>query len=317
MRFDYGSFNRGLSYEETHFAETFKEWGYEVIHFDFVELARRFGKSRMNEMLRECALRTNPDLAFFVLFRDEVEPESIEFLRRHDVITVNWFCDDQWRYEGYSRYWAPYFDFVTTTSEDALLRYMTDGHTNVIKTQWGFNPYIFRARKPLAETKSRDVVFVGQPHGNRKEIVDLLRRRGLAVDAYGYGWPSGRIIYSDMIELYSKSRIVLGLSNGSARDVPQIKGRDFEVPGAGACHITAHHPELSRYFAIGREIVCYSDVEELASVCRDLLHTGLYDEIAQAGRDRAWQEHTYVHRFSEIFDHCHFRKLDSREHVCA
>ncbi len=316
MRYDYGSRRRGLSYEETHFAGTLKDWGYEVVHFDFVELARRYGTGRMNEMLRECAVRTTPDIAFFVLFRDELEPDTIQFLREQDVLTINWFCDDQWRYESFSRSWAPFFDMVTTTSDAAFYRYLADGYDNVLKTQWAFNPYIFK-REASPRVKDLDITFVGQPHGDRREVISALIDNGLRVEAYGYGWPNGRISYGRMIELYRRSAIVLGLSNDSSGEVQQIKGRDFEVPAVRACHATAYHPELGGYFEIGREIVCYEGVDELIGLCHELLASRQHEEIARAGLERAWREHTYVHRFGEIFSAAGLCQIDSREQLCV
>lgn len=306
---DYGNPKRGLSYETIHFAGSLIEDGYEVLLFDFPSILRRHGRKSMNGMLRECAARLHPDMAFFVLFAEEIDPDVVEYIGGQGIPTFNWFCDDHWRYDSFSSRWAPSFSLVSTTSRNAYERYRRDGHKNVLKTQWGFNPYAFERVRPLPRPPQRDVVFIGQPHGDRKRVVRLLQREGLHVDTYGHGWPNGRVTFAQLVDLFSASKVVLGLSNDRLGTINQIKGRDFEAPAAGALYLVANNPELEEYLAPGKEIATYSDMESLISACKYYVgNRQEREQIAQAGRARVWRDHTYPQRMAEIFEALGFHK---------
>lgn len=312
MKADYGHPRRGLSYEHFHFFGTLLEAGYEIAYFDFMDVLRKRGRRRMNELLCESASQCLPDLALSIVFEDEIEPSSIAHIRSLGIITANWFTDDQWRYDQFSKSWAPHFDFAITTSGAAYKRYETDGLSNAILSQWGFNPYKFGLYADRVRQPDLDIIFVGQPHSNRREIIESLRSAGLRVDTFGHGWPSGKVAYTQMLDLFQRSKIALGLSGSSSTRVDQIKGRDFEVPAVGALYLTTRNSELNSFFVEGEEIACYSDTDELVDTCTRLLTSeSARERIARAGRIRAWNEHSYVSRFSAIFEAMGFQVLDA------
>jgi spore maturation protein CgeB len=83
---------------------------------------------------------------------------------------------------------------------------------------------------------------------------------------------------------------------------PQIKGRNFEVPGCGGFLLTEDVAHLDRYFEIGKEVAVYDTTEELIDqVGYWLAHEDERAAVAQAGYRRVLTEHTYDHRFEEIF----------------
>ena len=61
---------------------------------------------------------------------------------------------------------------------------------NAIKSQWGCNHLLYRK---LDLPLQYDVTFVGQPHGNRREMVDVLKKNGINVRCFGFGWQEGRV----------------------------------------------------------------------------------------------------------------------------
>lgn len=92
-------------------------------------------------------------------------------------------------------------------------------------------------------------------------------------------------------------------SNVSSHQYPdQIKARSFEVPGCGGFLLTGQAENLGDYYEIGKEIVCFKDMGDLIEKVRYYLcHEDERAAIAQAGYQRTLHEHTYVHRFTEIF----------------
>lgn len=315
MRHDYGDPVRGDSFEHVTFHDTLRRSGHEVHAFDFMTELARSGAADMNRRLVDLAARLQPDLAFFVLFKDEISPDTIRRVAQQGrTQTVNWFCDDQWRFEPFSRHYAPALDWVVTTDREAPAKYANLGINRVLLLQWACNHFAFG---PRDHAKDLDAVFVGQPHGDRRAVLDHLTQHGIAAQAYGYGWPAGRVTHEQMLDLFGRAKVVLNLSNASRPhllNVPaflgallrprrsQIKGRNFEVPGCRAALVTDYVSGLEHYFTLDQDVVCFRSRAELTDRCRELVaNRGLRDSIADAGYWRVLTEHTYVHRFNALF----------------
>lgn len=306
MRYDYGNLRRGLSFEENNFFHTLVSMGFEVIRFDFPTILRRHGRARMNAMLLETVYRYDPDLMFTVLFRDELDKAVIkEISEQTRTVTVNWFCDDHWRFESYSRHWAPAFNWVTTTAKSALRKYEELGYRNVILTQWACNHFLYRK---LNLPHLYDVTFVGQPHGDRRLVIKRLRKAGIDVRTWGYGWKQGKVTQREMVQIFNQTKINLNLSNASVPGTDQIKGRNFEIPGCGGFLLTGYAPHLEEYYDIGKEIVCFDDIDDLMDKIRYyLVHDDEREMIALAGYQRTIRDHTYDKRFHHVFSHIGLR----------
>ena len=345
MKYDYGDSRRGTSFEHHNFYETLERMpGHQVAYFPFDEVGARLGRDGMNRALLETVAEVRPDLAFFVLFTDEIAPDTIrEIARQGGTVTFNWFADDHWRFFNFSRHWAPFFHWVGTTDPRAIPRYRHMGYANVIKTQWACNHYTYRPSLTpdgrLATAYEYDVTFVGQPHSNRRQVVDKLRRAGIDVQCWGYGWPNGRLSQEDVIKVFAGSKINLNLAKSSggvtikelakivvnkrtdgsfhfrspvtwadnlrsllAKGREQIKGRNFEIPGAGGFLLTSPTEDLAAYYVPGREVGLYTGPDDFVDKIRYYLaHDREREAIREAGYARTLREHTYVHRFNEIF----------------
>ena len=73
------------------------------------------------------AAEIDPDLAFFFLFEEEIPPATISAVgMAGGCPTMNWFADDHWRFEGFTRHYAPAFDWSITTDRDALAEVSRD-----------------------------------------------------------------------------------------------------------------------------------------------------------------------------------------------
>jgi spore maturation protein CgeB len=359
MKYDYGQPERGLSFEHHNFYHSLLHMGHDILYFDFMTLMQEHGRAWMNNRLSEVARAEKPDVMFTVLFADEFDhPVIRELTDTAGICTVNWFCDDHWRFENYSRSWAPCFRWIVTTAHSAIGKYERIGHHNVIKSQWACNTFLYqRMDIPLAH----DVSFVGQPYGHRPKVIERLRKAGIDVKAWGMGWDAGRASQEEMIRIFNQSRINLNLTTAygsSTAQIPtsfptprnpirriighipfmptmqghrkarvygndrvvaetglvgeerergegrseQIKGRNFEVPGCGGFLLSGEADNLHEYYTAGKEIVTFQDVDDLIEkVLYYLEHEGERTTIAQAGYDRTIQEHTYVHRFTDMF----------------
>lgn len=157
--------------------------------------------------------------------------------------------------------------------------------------------------RPLDVEKDIDVLFIGQAYGTRAALVRYLCQRGFSIQAFGKGWPGGYVDFDTSVILYNRARIVLGFGSVGFMDgVKHLKGRDFEVPMCGALYLTSYNPELADFFAIGKEILCYSSFEE----CADMVHWLLRNpdeasNIRTAALARSIKDHTWEKRLVELF----------------
>jgi spore maturation protein CgeB len=318
MAHDYGDPTRGPSFEEMNFRSALEGMGHEVVAFDFMDREAAVGREAMNRELAALEAEIEPDVAFFILFKDEIAPATIRGMR---APTVNWFADDHWRFADFTSVYAPAFDWSVTTDHEALPKYHALGVDTVVLSQWACNRYAY---SKVTDELEHDVTFVGQPHGDRVRVVERLRDAGIAVECWGHGWPNGKLDHDGMVETFGASRLNLNLANSSTNpwtlrmrvgavvrlrkpwDPPrrsQIKGRTFEVPGSGGFLLTDRVPYLEEYFEIGREISTFDSTDDLIDKVRYWL--GRPEEraaVADAGFRRVLAEHTYDHRFAAIFE---------------
>lgn len=321
---EYGRPELGPSFEEMNFRSAFDGMGHELHRFDFQARLRAVGRERMNQELIALAGDVEPDLAFFFLSEDEIPPDTIRAVgQAGDCPTMNWFADDHWRFENFTRHYAPALDWSITTDRDALPKYAAAGIENVLLSQWGVNRYAYAK---TAEQTEYDVSFVGFPHGDRRAVIAAVQRAGHPVECWGEGWANGRVDHDQMVRIFGASAINLNLSNSStlprtlrfrlgalvrgrwedarqARVRPsQIKGRTFEVPGSGGFLLTEAVPHLEEYFVPGREVAVYETTDDLVEqVAYWLDHPRERAAIAEAGHRRALADHTYDQRFAAIF----------------
>ena len=338
LEFDYGLPARGHSYEHLNFLDALgRMQGVGAHFFPFDTVMRRIGRKAMNARLIRTVQDLQPDICLFSLFTDEIDRQTIRWItEKSGARTLNWFGDDHWRFSVYSRYWAPLFHWVLTTDSEAVEKYRAIGCHHVCKTQWACNQSRYR-HYDIPE--DLDVTFVGQVHSRRRTTVEYLRKRGVDVRCWGTGWESGRLDQDEMVRLYSRSKINLSFAESSvvagwkpvakiflnrraddhlavntpARMFghmrmlfggrrPQIKGRTFEIPGAGGFLLTSPADNLEEYYVPGKEIVVFQTPEDLVDMIRHYLaHPTERRAIREAGYLRTLREHTYEQRFREIF----------------
>jgi spore maturation protein CgeB len=328
QRFDYGIVEHGLSFEHYNFYEPLARMGHDIDYFAIDVGERTLGREGMNQALYERVVATEPDLMFTCLYREELDAEVVSMISSSTpTVTFNWFCDDHWRFDDFSARWAPAFNWVSTTDLHAVEKYRQIGYHNVIKTQWAANIDRYR---PSGRPLERDVAFVGQVYGDRPHLIRRLRDAGIDVETYGTGWAvrrrdewlaqravisqlygarrlarrrtKTRISQDQMVEVFGTTRINLNLTDASEGAQAQIKGRTFEVPACGGFLLTGRAHELESYYEPGKEIVLFDDIDDLLDKTKWYLsHDNERVAIAAAGHARTIDEHTYPHRFREIF----------------
>lgn len=340
FKYEYGNVERGFSFEHYNFYDTLIKMNggrNSVIYFPVDQMLKELGQSQMNKLLLETVLKEKPDLCFFFLVGEEIKKEIIkEITQNHKILTLNWFADDHWKFDNFSKYWAPCFSWVVTTDPLAVKKYRKIGYKNAIHSQWACNHFLC---KPLNLPKIYDVTFLGQPHGNRKKIIKKIKKARINIECWGWGWSKGCISENKMVEIFSESKINLGLTNGSfegpikslfriffKKDINkkirfsnplswlgnlkmilnkrknQLKGRNYDIPGCGSFLLTQDADDLKNRYQDGKEIVIFKNKKDLIEKIKYYLKNEQEREnIAKAGYERTMKDHTYEKRFNEIF----------------
>ncbi len=290
------------------------------------------GKWKWNEKLVELVRNEKPDLFFAFMFSDELDAGTLDEIKNLTT-SVAWFADDHWRLWNYSRHYAPHFTHAVTTWSRAPEIYKNCGVANVLRSQWAAN---VREWKPIGAKHDIDVSFVGQYNPSRAEIIRKLREAGINVYVRGWGWPEGRANHEEILDIFSRSKIILNISDppsrfstkslarlflrrsqGSLRinlnlienfrswqhmGIAQIKARPFEVLACKAFVLSSRADDIETYYEDKKEIVYYDGIDDLIEKIKEYLpREKERGEIANAGYARTLRENTYEKRFTELF----------------
>src|SRR3989338_5615360 len=333
--------------------------GIEVVEHPFDRILE-IEKKKWNEELLAIVRREKPDIFFAFMYADELDMTTLQQIKQLTT-SIAWFADDYWRFWNYSKQWPPYFTYVVTTYSGAVDWYKKAGHENVILSQWACNTSVYKpadaaflslratsgsvaiqrdssptARNDILPAKDIDVSFVGQHKSGRGRIVSALRRAGINVQCFGFGWSGGKISQEEMLKVFSRSKICLNITDRKSlldpsviarlflkksvnRVVPDFHfldnfrawrhfpihhthARPFELAGCGAFVISGRSEDIGKYYEENREMVFYDDVADLARKIKYYLaHDEEREAIARNAYRRTISEHTYEKRFNEIF----------------
>ena len=320
LRYDYGIKSRGDSLEYKGFYSALKQITSEVYPFWYDEYLDKKEEELQKKVIKFVD-NIKPNVLFFVLYKGAFEFTTLDYLKSK-YVTINWFCDDHWRFDIFTKYQAPHFTYAITTDKFALSKYKKIGYKNVILSQWAS----FGCSKNIdfeAIKYNYNVSFVGGISGYRKWLINRLKRRGVKVECFGAGWGNRRVSYGEMAEIFKTSKINLNISNSASYDVryifssirslheivrttkriEQLKARNFEIPAFGGFQLTNYVPSLEDYFEIGSEVAIYTSIEDLVlQIDYYLGNEEERREIMINGYKKAINEYTYLNRLKDIFE---------------
>lgn len=245
-------------------------------------------------------------LCFFYADSAYISPQLLSKLAERGIWTVVMGLDDKHRLYERNQYGMRIGQAAIYSHCDLAWTTWRLGADIILQlggTPWyappGADPEFFH---PIECDRDIDVVFIGQAYGIRFEIVRFLQLRGFHIETFGSGWPHGFVSHEEMVQLFSRAKIVLGVGAvQSTEKLQHLKGRDFDVPMCGAVYLTSYNPELSDWFEIGREVLCYSSPENCAEVMSWLLkRTDVQETVRRAALLRSRNEHTWEIRLSRL-----------------
>jgi spore maturation protein CgeB len=305
---NYGDSSRGGCYEYVNFLPALRQIGHEILFFESYNRGVHRDFAELNRRLLEKVQIERPDVVLFVLMHYEIWLETLELIRAGSgAILMNWSTDDSWKYEQFSRFLAPQFHIYATTYPSAIAKATAGGHSNFVLTQWATNSSNPTPPMPGKECRY-PVSFIGSAYGNRPRWIESLKRRGIDVTCFGYGWDNGTILSESIPFIIRNSCISLnfvesgiGINGFGFRRSRQVKARTFEVPGAGGFLLTGYTEGLEAFYQIEKEIEVFHNIGDLVEKIRHYTaHLEERDRIAMAGYFRTMNEHTYAIRFKEL-----------------
>lgn len=338
MQYSYGQKARGIDYISVDgFLKAFRRLGHQTTPFYYDEYLNN--TATLQQDLISFVKRKAPDLIFFGLYTNQFHPDTLDMLRK-EYCTVAWFGDDTWRFDNYSKHWANLFSYCITTDKLSVSKYQAIGQNKIILSQWAA---IDSHKIPKSRKYDFDVSFVGGFSPSRAWFISELEKRGISVATFGHGWKNGSLSEIEMNKLFGRTRINLNLSNSMSNDyrylrykinritlksavkaclqsrfnpiewirrllledkhASQIKARHFEIPFFGGFQLSYYDYNVTDYFIIGKEIVCFNDIDEAANLIKYYLeHSDERERIKRAGCKRSQKEHGYTQRLRDVLD---------------
>lgn len=270
-----------------------------VIVYDYPKRQIEIGVRAINEEVIELVEREHPKYVVWLFAHYEFQETTFERMRREGSIVIGWFFDDEHRFEEQTKWRVPFFNYCITNDIEAVPKYKELGARAIhSRPPWGI---------PLDRDWSKieekyGVSFVGgKTKADREEYINELNNRKIPIHGVGPGWEKFATL-EEMWNIFETSKINLNFSRAFRGDRMQVKGRVFEVCLRGGFLLTEYAPGIEDYFEIDKEIVCFTNKEEMADkVIYYLNHDDERRAIAQAGWKRATSEHTPFHVLSKVF----------------
>jgi len=241
-----------------------------------------------NEELRSKVAEFEPELLFCVMTGSQLycpqEPWKAikEQTDKGEIKTFNWFCDDSWRFETFSKIVCKAFTHCSTPEKRFIAKYKDIGYDNIIYAPWCANSELYST---LNCQKTRALSFIGSLRGDRKSYLDRLEKENWSV------FSPDDSSFEDMIWAYASSHIGLNFSKNSTGEGTQMKARMFEVPASKAVLLTEYTEDLENCFDIGSEILTFTNEDELMDNIKILKDRDILDSIAQKGHERFLKDH--------------------------
>jgi spore maturation protein CgeB len=226
-----------------------------------------------------------------------------EIKNDYKVSLIGYHSDIVEYFDSYFVYISQLYDTILVDDYSELQRYKNYNY-NVKHFYHGISKEYISSPKNIRDI---DISFVGRmDRPGRKELFSFLSRNGFSVSLYGYGTDNGYISSKEMMEVYSRSKVVLNLT-GVSTSIPffvrdktinnrlsQLKGRIYEGMISGALVFTEPAEGLKTIGKDGIDYVVFNSQEELAE---NLLHyLNKSDErifLAGSGQKNAIDNATY------------------------
>lgn len=271
----------------------------------------KFGKDRMNREFLNRLKKEKPDFLLMSLSYDEFSPETLLKIKQisPNTTTIHFFGDDEWRYDDWSRHYAPFFDFIIISEKD-ISEYKKDGIGSNVYFLHGVNESRF---KPTNSEKKYDVSFLGGAISDRPEYISFLARKKLNLMVSGRGWEEypqlnkvslPHLSQEEYLEAINQSKINLSFSKGLIKGSKggQLKGRVFEVMACNSFLLIEDFPNSNLFFRDINRIIFKTKEELLKKVNYFLKNSNEREKVAEDFYNQVLKNYTWEAQFQNFFN---------------
>jgi spore maturation protein CgeB len=207
------------------------------------------------------------------------------------------------------------YDLVVSNSEGGLDRLRELGAKRAEAIFWGADPELFQ---PQPVDKQVDVFFygygdkfrrewmqamVGEPSRRLPQVDFTLGGRDFQGDV-GAARQIGDVPFNVFGKAISEARVNLNITRRAHAGVyASSTSRPFELAMSGAAIVSNPLEGIERWLEPGREVLVVHDADEAVAAFEELLDDhSRAEELGRAARDRALEEHTYLHRARRLLE---------------
>ncbi len=274
----------------------------------------------ISEMILASCAESKPDL-ILALSQAPISRKALERLRQNNITTAFWFVED-YKLMEYWRDYAPYYDFYFTIQKNGFFDELNNLHINNFSyLPLAADPGIHR---PLHLTKEdynyfgSDISFMGAGYYNRQEMFSGLMDFDFSIwgnewDTHSRLWKhvrnnGSRISTEDTVRIFNATKVNLNLHSSINHEGVNPYGdfvnpRTFEIAACNAFQLVDRRSMLNDHFVIGKEIICYSSLEEMREQIKFYLNNDQQaKEIAKRAYERTIKEHTYEKRMNRLLE---------------
>jgi len=247
-------------------------------------------------------------LVFGQLISNYISLEALSKIHKLGIPIINISMDDRlpenWaikkgRAQG-SFGLASELDLVLTTSPEACSWYGLESCPAVF---WPLASSKDVFKSQAFKDRDIDVLFIGNNYGVRSSIINKIIKSGIKISCYGSGWKNGSVNYTQMANLSSRAKIILGIGAiGYCQNLYTLKLRDFDAPTSGALYLTQRNPDLYQFFDSGTEIEFYGDANEAVRKIKYYLkNSEALFAVAKKGQEKALNNHSWEDHLIKTF----------------
>jgi hypothetical protein len=285
--------------------------------FDYRNLAQRYGRSAMNRLLVETAVRFKPGLVH--LGKAElIDGRSIrEIKRRTDACVIHFYRDFRLEPQPEVVGIGQYADCTLFQWKDAaeIKKYQDLGVFPIGFWCQGVDPDVMY---PKDVPRTQEVAFMAnnwnflEGHQERRDLINAILYAGTDLHVYGIGWEYLRdrpnahlhplVLDADFAKACSAAKITLGIGSVSNVYMYTSWPRLFNSMACGAFHLARYFPGLETVFENQEHLVWFHSIPEAVELIQYYLaHDEERETIARAGRQEVLAQHTWDHRVAEMF----------------
>jgi len=274
----------------------------------------------LSEFIIKDAERIEANLVIFMA-QSPINKDLISVLREKGITSAFWFVEDYRRFFYWKEYANQFDAFFTIQKGDffrELNRIQTPSFTYL---PMAANPLIHRKLSLSQEEASHfgsDISFMGEGFSNRHLLFSQLLSYNLKI--WGTGWNENhlfanvlqnngeRVSIEDTVKIYNSAKININHHSSMNNELFETDGdfinpRTFEIMACGGFQLVDKRSLLSEIFIEDEEIVTFQSIEELKNkIDYYLIHEEERRAIAERGRKKVLEKHTYQHRIKQMLE---------------